>query len=71
MNCVDHIKVDGGKYEIVIGSGDGEFMFKALRNGEEWISNLELADGANMIMAMAYELQSLRYKVESYENKSK
>ena len=68
MNCVDL----GGrriiKKEIVIGSGNGEFVFKALRNGEEWIPRLELVEGSNMIMSMAYELQDLRHKVELYEN---
>ena len=68
MNCVDHIKIENGKYEIVIGSDNGEFVFKALRNGEEWIPRLELVEGSNMIMSMAYELQDLRHKVELYEN---
>ena len=68
MNCVDHIKVEDGKYEIIIGSGNGEFVFKALRYGEEWIPRLELVEGSNMIMMMAYELQDLRHKVEQYEN---
>lgn len=65
---MDKIDIDGGKYSIVVGNDNGEWTFKALRYGEEWIDNLTKADGSNMIMAMAYEIQSLRNKVLKLNN---
>lgn len=64
---LETIKVDE-KYSIVIGNDDGRFTFKALRYGEEWMTNLSLADGSNMIMAMAYEIQKLRKEVDDLSN---
>ena len=63
MNCIDTIKVD--KYTVVIGSGDGEFIFKALRNNEKWIGNLSTTEASNLIMVMAYEIQELRSQLVS------
>lgn len=68
INGVDHIKIDDGKYEIIIGSGNGQFIFKALRYGEEWLPNIANLEGANMIMAMAYEIQRLRSELVDYRN---
>lgn len=68
INCIDHIKIDDGKYEIIIGSGNGQFIFKALRYGEEWISDVTNLEGSNMIMAMAYEIQRLRSELSDYRN---
>lgn len=68
LNCIDHIKIDNGKYEIIIGSGNGNFVFKALRNGEEWLPDIINLDGSNMIMSMAYEIQRLRNELSDYRN---
>lgn len=65
---IDHIKIEDGKYEIVIGSRNGQFIFKALRHGEEWLPNITNLDGANMIMAMAYEIQRLRNELTDYRD---
>lgn len=62
---VDKIDIDNGKYSVIIGSDNGNWTFKALRYGEEWIENLTLAEGSNMIMAMAYEIQRLRSQLET------
>lgn len=68
INCVDHIKIADGKYEIIMGSGNGQFIFKALRYGEEWLPNITNLEGANMIMAMAYEIQRLRNELTDYRD---
>jgi hypothetical protein len=65
---MDKIDIDGGKYSIVIGNDNGKWIFKALRYDEEWIENLTATDGSNMIMAMAYEIQSLRNEVLNLNN---
>lgn len=65
----DHIKVD--KYEVVIKSGDNNFEFYALRNGEMWIPNLINVEASNLIMSFAYEIQRLRSKNELLINENK
>jgi hypothetical protein len=64
---MDRIDVD--KYAVLIGNdNNNKFIFKALRNGEEWIEDLTMTDGSSLIMQMAYEIESLRSKLESTNN---
>lgn len=60
------IDVDNGKYTIVQPE-DGQAY--ALRYGEPWLS-AEQMTGTNMILAMAYELDELRAKLEQAETSS-
>ncbi len=62
---LDKIDVDNGKYSVIIGSKNGKWTFKALRYNEEWIEDLTLFEGSNMIMAMAYEIQKLRSELKT------
>lgn len=55
------VKVDDGKYEVII-SPDGSA--RALRYGEEW----QDLTGNKFIVAMAIELDEERKKVSALEN---
>lgn len=66
MISIDTIHIDDGKYTVVIGSDNGEWTFKALRYGEDWIEDLTYLDASNMIMSMAYEIQKLKNELRDF-----
>lgn len=53
------LDIDGGKYTLIKPEGEPAHV---LRYGEPWLP--ELPAGANCWMAMAYEIEELREKVE-------
>jgi len=55
----ESVKLDSGKYEVVLDQTYGEFNFNALRYGEKW-RNLV---GDNLILAMFYKIQELEDKL--------
>ena len=62
---MDRIDIDNGKYTVIVGVENDKYVFKALRNGEEWMDNLNLISGSNLILTMAYEIQRLRDEIKT------
>ena len=59
---MDSITVD--KYTVEVGDTDGEFVFRALRYGEEWIPNMCNIEGSNLTLAMFYRILELEEELE-------
>jgi len=55
----ESVKLDGGKYEVILGQDGSSFNFHALRYGEKW-RNLV---GDNLILAMFNKIQDLEDKL--------
>lgn len=68
MTDMLRVAVDDGKYTLV---QDAQGRVFALRYGERWLghgSDKPDMPGSNMILAMGYELEELRAKVDFWEN---
>lgn len=57
------IEIGDGEYTLVTESKPNEFIFKALRYGEEWRDLV----GDGLVLAMFYEIEDLRKRVEELE----
>jgi len=53
------IKLDNGKYEVILDQDGSKFNFHALRYGEQWRDLI----GDNLILAMFYKIQDLENKL--------
>ena len=62
MECLIRLDIDDGKYTF-IQKKDGSSC--VLRYGEPWLDTLSA--GANCWLAMAYEIEELRERVEELE----
>jgi hypothetical protein len=79
MSDLLNISVDNGKYTIIQREdGSGEFwlgqtrsrqrpVLEILRYGEPWMGPLCNIKGSKMILAMAYELELLRERLNQNE----
>lgn len=59
------IKLDSGKYEVILDQSYGEFNFHALRYGKEWRD----LTGDNLVLAMFNKIQDLEDILLAYEIK--
>jgi len=55
----ESVKLDGGKYEVILDQDGSSFNFHALRYGEEWRSLV----GDNLILAMFNKIQDLEERL--------
>lgn len=62
---MDSITVD--KYTVEVGQENGKYIFRALRNGEEWIPNMCNVEGNNLTLAMFYRILELEEELKGVE----
>jgi len=59
---MDSITVD--KYTVEVGQENGKHVFRALRYGKEWITNMYNVEANNLTLAMFYRILELEEQVK-------